>query len=97
MPKPKRKLTARQRAEKKLRAERYMTIFIHGKQKRVLRPSITEGVPEEEFLLANADPIWLHQEVLWHLMPENCEPVDPRDAAISPESEGEPRDDEIPF
>ncbi len=97
MPKPKRKLTARQRAEKKLRAERYMTIFIHGKQKRVLRPSMIEGVLDDEFILANADPIWLHQEGLWHLIPENCEPVESRDPSISAESEGEPWDGEIPF
>ena len=74
-----------------------MTTFINGKQKRVLRPSTIDGAPEEEFLQANADPIWLHQEGLWHLMPENCEPVEPRHEAISLDSKGEPGCDDIPF
>jgi hypothetical protein len=67
-PKPKRKRTA---AEKKARRERkrnFMTIFINGKQKRVPRPQLVEGLPVEEFIARNADPIWLHENGLWHLM-----------------------------
>jgi hypothetical protein len=36
--KPKKRLTAAQRAEKKRRKAEFMTIFINGKQKRVRRP-----------------------------------------------------------
>ena len=74
---PKVKLTTRQRAEKKLRAERHMTIFINGKQKRVRRPATIDGVPEEEFILANADAVWLHQQGLWELLPDSFERDEP--------------------
>jgi hypothetical protein len=74
-----------------------MTIFINGREKRVLRPTMIDGVPEDAYILANADPIWLHQEGLWHLMPENCELIDLKDSAIAPISHGKPPNDEIPF
>jgi hypothetical protein len=64
----KRKKTA---AEKRARGERkrkLMTIFISGKQKRVPRPQLTEGLPVDELIARNADPIWLHQNELWELM-----------------------------
>ena len=59
MAKQKRKLTS---AEKKARRERkknFMTIFINGKQKRVPREPMIDGVPVDEFIARNADPIWL--------------------------------------
>lgn len=65
MKKPKRKLTAQERAEKKRRKEEYMTIFVHGKQKRVKRPPTIDGMEIDDFIRANADPIWLHQNELW--------------------------------
>jgi len=49
-----------------------MTVFLNGKQKRVPRPELIEDLPVEEFLARNADPIWLHENGLWELMP----PVD---------------------
>ena len=45
-----------------------MTIFINGKQKRVPRPPLIEGLPVEEFIARNADPIGLHENGLWELM-----------------------------
>ena len=45
-----------------------MTIFINGKQKRVPRPQLIEGVPVDECIARNADPIWLHQHEMWELM-----------------------------
>jgi hypothetical protein len=66
MAKQKRKLTPQEKAMKKRRQLEFMTIFINGKQKRVRRPETIEGMPEDEFILANADPIWLHQNEQWH-------------------------------
>jgi len=66
--KPKRKLTSAERAAKEKRQREYMTIFIGGKQKRVKRPPMIEGISVEEFIRRNADPIWLHQEGLWEYM-----------------------------
>jgi len=47
-----------------------MTIFINGKQKRVKRPPTVDGVPVDEFIRNNADPIWLHQNEMWEYMDE---------------------------
>ena len=71
MAKRKRKLTAAEKAEKKRRQHEYMTIFFNGKQKRVKRPSTIDGVYPDEFILKNADPIWLHQNELWEYMTDN--------------------------
>ena len=68
MAKPKKKLTAKQKAEKKRRRKEYMTIFIHGKQKRVKRPLTIDGMDPDEFIRRNADPIWLHQNEMWEYM-----------------------------
>lgn len=68
MSKPKRKLTAAEKAARKKRREEFMTIFVNGKQKRVRRPPTVDGVPVDEFIRQNADPIWLHQNELWELM-----------------------------
>ena len=65
MAKAKRKLTAREKAEKKRRRREYMTIFVNGKQKRVKRPPTIDGIDADEFIRRNTDPIWLHQNELW--------------------------------
>ena len=61
MTRNKKKLTPEQKAAKKKRREEYMTVFMNGKQERVKRPPTIDGIPVEEFILRNADPIWLHQ------------------------------------
>jgi hypothetical protein len=58
---PKKKLTAAQRVARKRRQPAFMTVFIGGKQKRVRRPPTIEGLPVDEFIRRNADPIWLVQ------------------------------------
>lgn len=68
--KKRRKLTAAQKQEKAQRKAEFMTIFVNGKQKRVRRPVTIEGLDAEEFILRNADPMWLHQNELWEYMPE---------------------------
>jgi hypothetical protein len=68
MAKPKRKLTAAEKAEKKRRRKEYMTIFVNGKQKQVKRPSTIDGMDPDEFIRRNADPIWLHQNEMWEYM-----------------------------
>jgi hypothetical protein len=65
----KRKLTAAQRRARRERKRRYMIVFIGGKQKRVPREPTVEGLPVDEFIARNADPIWLLQNELWELMP----------------------------
>ena len=66
---PKRKLTAAERRARRERKRKFMTIFINGKQKRVRREPTIDGLSVDEFTTRNADPIWLQQEELWHVMP----------------------------
>ena len=68
MAKPKRKLTAAEKRARKKRREEFMIIFINGKQKRVKRPLAIDGLPRDEFIRRNADPIWLHQNEMWELI-----------------------------
>ena len=68
MGKKKQKLTTAQKAEKKRRREEYMTIFVHGKQKRIRRPPTIDGMDVYEFILRNADPVWLHQNEMWEYL-----------------------------
>ena len=42
--------------------------MLHGKQVRVKRPVPIDGMTVDEFIDRIADPIWLHQQELWHLM-----------------------------
>jgi len=70
MKKPRRKLSAAEKAERRRRRKEYMTIFINGKQKRVKRPPTIEGLDVDEFIRRNADPIWLHQNEMWEYMTE---------------------------
>jgi hypothetical protein len=42
-----------------------MTVFVNGKQKRVRRAPLIEGMDSDEFISRNADVIWLHQNEMW--------------------------------
>jgi hypothetical protein len=64
----KRKLTAAEKKARRERKEKYMTIFINGKQKRVPRPQQIKGMDVDEYIARNADPIWLHQNGMWEYM-----------------------------
>jgi hypothetical protein len=73
VPKRKRKLSSGEKRARRERKRKYMTIFVNGKQKRVPRPQLIDGLPVDEFIARNADPIWLHQNGLWELMTPNDE------------------------
>ena len=90
MTKNKKKLTsAQKRAQKKAKAERqkkYMWVFMNGKQVKVKRPQLIDGMNIDEYIQRNADPIWLHQNEMWEYL----------DTAESNESE-EPSEEDLPF
>lgn len=110
--KPKRKLTAAEKAEKKRRRREYKTIFINGKQKRVKREPTIDGLPVDEFIRRNADPIWLLQNEMyeelhqWEMeqkeeqedpQPEpGCDPDPQPDPAYDPDKTTDLCDD-LPF
>ncbi len=73
-----------------------MTIFLNGKQVRVPRPRMIKGVPEEEFIRRNADPIWLHMNEMWEYMGDHCPMVDSALADPRDGGPGETRDDGEP-
>jgi len=64
----KRELTTKKKAKKARLRKEYMWIFVRGKQKRVRRPPMIDGMDVDEFIRRNADPIWLHQEGLWEYL-----------------------------
>lgn len=64
-----RKLTAAEKAARTLCRQQFQTVFVGGKMKRVRRPPMIDGLSVEEFLARNADPLWLHQNGMWDLMP----------------------------
>lgn len=98
MAKSKKKLTpAQKRAKKAAKAERqrkYEWVFINGKQVRVKRPPTVEGIPVDQFIEENADPLWLHQNGMWELMPVEDGISGPEPSTDSDATEDE---DEIPF
>ena len=99
MAKVKKKLTpAQKRAKKAAKAERqrkYQWVFMNGKQVRIKRPPTVDGMPVDQFIEENADPIWLHQSELWELMPVEdalSGPEPPTESGATEEDE-----DGIPF
>jgi hypothetical protein len=66
----KRRLTAAEKRARRERKRKYTTILINGKQKRVPRPVLIEGLTVDQFIAQNADPIWLHQNGMWELLYE---------------------------
>jgi hypothetical protein len=98
MAKIKKKLTpAQKKARKAAKAERkkkYEWVFMNGKQVKIKRPPTIEGMPVDEFIMQNADPIWLHQNEMWELIPdeESC-----FDAGSDIEADAEQDEDSIPF
>lgn len=98
MAKVKKTLTAAQkRAKKAAKAERqkkYQWVFMNGKQVRIKRPPTVDGIPVDQFIEENADPIWLHQNEMWELMPEEDSIFEPDSATELETTENE---NGIPF
>lgn len=88
--KPKRKRTAAEKRARRERKEKFVTIFINGKQKRVPREPTIDGLPIDEFIARNADPIWLHENELWELMPDDGRHGRSRSISREEEVGGEP-------
>jgi hypothetical protein len=65
-----RKLTPEEKLKKRERRARYMTIFVNGKMKKVIRPQAIDGIPVEQFIERNADPIFLVQNDMIDQLPE---------------------------
>jgi len=72
MTKVEKKLTTAQKRERReAKAERqreYKWVFMNGKQVRIKRPPTTDGIPVDEYIEQNADPIWLHQNGMYEIL-----------------------------
>ena len=72
MKKIKKKLTAKEKREKRRAKEeqrkKYMWVFMNGRQVKVKRPPTIDGISVDEFIEKNADPIWLHQNKMWEYL-----------------------------
>ncbi len=66
MAKVKGKLSASEKRKKE-----YEWVFIGGKQVSVKKPYTIEGIPVDEYIEQNADPIWLHQNGMHHLISDD--------------------------
>jgi hypothetical protein len=94
----KRKLSPEEKRQKKLNRELYETIFINGKQKRVRRAPTIDGIPVDEFIARNADPIWLLQNGYYELLHEReCARDADRGVAVEQTSGAVDEDGDIPF
>ena len=87
----KRKLTVAQPQPRRKRKQETMIIFVNGKQRRVPREPLIEGLTVEEFIKRNADPIWLHRNEMWELLAGDEHEFE------GPRSESSSMSDEIPF
>ena len=69
MIKLKKKLTSEGRLArkkyKKSAQNEYKWIFINGKQVRVKKQSTIDGVPVDEYIERNADPLWFQQNEIY--------------------------------
>jgi len=45
-----------------------MIIFVNGKQKRVRRDPVIDGLSADVFISRNADPVWIHDNEQWELI-----------------------------
>lgn len=72
MVKIKAKLTKEEKKTKKKakeeRQKKYMWVFMNGRQVKIRRPLMVEGVELKEFIRCNADPVWLQQEEMWEYL-----------------------------
>ena len=75
----------------------YETVFIGGKQKRVKREPTVEGLPVDEFIRRNADPIWLHQNEMWELMDQEAETEISQPEPARDSKKAGRLDDDLPF
>ena len=73
----KKKLTiAQKRLRTRIKEEnnkKYRWVFLNGKQVKIKRPPMIEGIDAEEYIQQNVDPIWLHQNGMWEYIRDEGE------------------------
>ena len=64
----KRKMTAAQKKAKAERQKKYEWVFMNGKQVRIQRPEMIEGMLLDDWIEQNADDIWLTQNGMYDVL-----------------------------
>ena len=78
--------------------EKYEWVFLNGKQKRIKRAPTVEGLPVEEFIRRNADPIWLLQNEMYeelHEWEQTRDRLEQEGSEVKPADQD--ADDNLPF
>ena len=91
----KRKMTAVQKKAKAERQKNYEWVFMNGKQVRIKRPEMIDGMLVDDWIEQNADDIWLTQNGMYDVLDARQRKRDETDNdAISVYNADDP---EIPF
>ena len=91
----KRKMTPAQKKAKAERQKKYEWVFMNGKQVRIKRPEMIEGMLVDDWIEQNADDIWLTQNGMYDVLDARQRKRDETDNdAISVCNNDDP---EIPF
>lgn len=64
----KRKMTAAQKRAKAERQKKYEWVFMNGKQVRIKRPEMINGMLVDDWIEQNADDIWLTQNGMYDVL-----------------------------
>lgn len=64
----KRKMTAAQKRAKAERQKKYEWVFMNGKQVRIKRPEMIDGMLVDDWIEQNADDIWLTQNGMYDVL-----------------------------
>lgn len=62
------KMTAAQKKAKAERQQKYEWVFMNGKQVRIKRPEMIDGMLVDDWIEQNADDIWLTQNGLYDVL-----------------------------
>ena len=64
----KRKMTSAQKKAKAERQKKYEWVFMNGKQVRIKRPEMIDGMLVDDWIELNADDIWLTQNGMYDML-----------------------------
>ena len=54
--------------KKRVKNSKYEWVFINGKQVKQRKPEMIDGMLVEEYIMKNADSLWLQQNEMWEYL-----------------------------
>lgn len=92
----KRKMTSAQKKAKADRQKKYEWVLMNGKQVRIKRPEMIEGMLVDDFIAENASDVWLTQNGMFDVLDARERENDGNDSGSSDESKNSD-DSDVPF